>query len=100
MAASKEQVVLGQLEGENTEEKIELILHRSEAESNLQVRALRWAEGIGWFVQKTITLDSTQVKNLARLLRQAPVGNRRENKGKGDVVDLTIWKSRGSDVLS
>lgn len=99
MAVSKEQVFLGELDSENHEEKIELVLHRGDQGSNLQVRSLRWGEGIGWFVQKTITLDSTQVKDLGRLLRQTPSGSHREIKTSAKVIDLRLWKNSSSDSL-
>ncbi len=41
MAVSKEQVLLGELDSENHEEKIELVLHRGDEGSNLPVRSLR-----------------------------------------------------------
>jgi len=71
MSAIRQQRVLGQLEGENEEEKVELILHRtSEGSASLEVRSLHLGQGVGWYVQKTITLAPSQVSRLALLLRR------------------------------
>jgi hypothetical protein len=74
MSVTGQQRVLGQLEGENEQEKVELVLHHTaEGYASLEVRSLRWGPGIGWYVQKTINLDPAQVHRLDHLLRRSSV---------------------------
>lgn len=84
MSVTGQQRVLGQLEGGNEKEKVELVLHHAaEGSASLEVRSLRWGPGIGWYVQKTIVLDPAQVHRLDRLLRRSFVVRRKEgNSGK------------------
>lgn len=98
MSGTSQKIVLAELEAEKPEEKIELVLSQREKGSSLQVRSLRWGQGIGWFVHKTITLDPTQVKTLARLLRRSEIDND-GSKAKGKVIVLPIWKGNGGDGL-
>jgi hypothetical protein len=81
-----QQRVLGQLEGETEKEKVELILrHTAEGSAVLEVRSLRWGQGIGWYAQKTIVLAPSQVSRLALLLRRFSAGSRIKT-GKGKVI--------------
>ena len=84
MSAIKQPKVLAQLDGENTKEKIDLVLrHTEEGSMALEVRSLRWGQGVGWYTQKTIVLDPGQVKRLASLLRRAALtGQTRTGGGK------------------
>jgi hypothetical protein len=84
MSVAGQQRILGQLEGENEQEKVELVLHHTaEGPASLEVRSLRWGPGIGWYVQKTISLDSAQVHRLEHLLRRSSIVSRkRERSGK------------------
>jgi hypothetical protein len=84
MSVSKQQKVLARLEGENVEEKIEIIA-LEEASPRLEIRSLRWGRGIGWYVQKTIMLDPTQVKMLTHVLRRSAVMSATKNS-KGNVI--------------
>jgi hypothetical protein len=99
MAVSKEQGFLGELDSENHEEKIELVLNRGDEGSNLQVRSLRWGEGIGWFVQKTITLDSMQVKIWVACCGRRRAAAIEKLKQVQKVIDLRLWKNSSSDSL-
>ncbi len=84
MPPSKEQTVLTRLEGDNLEEKIEVIT--TDANPSLfQIRSLRWGRGIGWYVQKTITLDQSQLKMLTHVLRRSAVMNAKKS-AKGNVI--------------
>jgi hypothetical protein len=86
MSVRGQQSVLGQLEGENQKEKVELILRQTaEGQAGLEVRSLRWGQGVGWYVQKTIILDPTQVQRLDRLLRRASIVSRKGGKS-GKVI--------------
>jgi len=84
MSAIKQPKVLAQLDGENAKEKIELVLRHTEEDSTaLEVLSLRWGQGIGWYTQKTIALDPSQVRRLASLLRRAALrGQSRTGGGK------------------
>lgn len=63
--------VLGQLESENVEERIEVTARQTaEHLPMLEVRALRWGSGVGWYAQKTLTLTPGQASRLAQLLRR------------------------------
>ena len=88
MSSSKEQKVLGRLEGENVEEKIEVIA-RSENPPVLEIRSLRWGRGIGWYVQKTIALNATQAKTLMCALRGSVVMSAKKT-GKGNVIQFPL----------
>jgi hypothetical protein len=83
MAAGKGSKVLARLEGDNFEEKIELIAPGEGAP--LELRSLRWGRGIGWYVQKTITIDAIQAKTLIGALRGA-IAARARKAGKGNVI--------------
>lgn len=41
------------------------------AEMKLKLREQSWAEGLGWFTQKSLTIDPAQAQNLIRDLQQA-----------------------------
>ncbi|MBI4490481.1 MAG: hypothetical protein HY694_15465 [Deltaproteobacteria bacterium] len=99
MSAMRRKIVLGELEGENTGERVELILHRSgEGSTRLEIRSLCWGQGIGWYVQKTIILDLIQVKMLARVLRQPSVMGPR-NREKSKVIPFPVWREHDGDLL-
>jgi hypothetical protein len=85
MSALGQEKILGQLEGEDEREKVDLILHPAgESPGTLEVRSLRWGPGVGWYVQKTISLDPGQVSRLAETLRTLP--RRRESGRHGDKI--------------
>jgi hypothetical protein len=86
MSSTKQQKVLARLEGENVEEKIEVIA----GEDNppfLEIRSLRWGRGIGWYVQKTIRLDQSQVQMLTRALRRSAVVSATKNRN-GNLIQF------------
>jgi hypothetical protein len=86
MSLTGQQRILGQLEGENEKEKVELVLHHTaEGSASLEVRSLRWGSGIGWYVQKTINLDPAQVHRLDHLLRRSSIVRRKRGIG-GKVI--------------
>jgi hypothetical protein len=71
MSAAGKHRVLGQLEGEKLEERIEVVARQTAAHlPTLEVRALRWGSGVGWYTQKTLTLTPGQASRLAHLLRR------------------------------
>lgn len=83
MSVGKGPKVLARLEGDNVEEKIELIAPGEGAP--LEIRSLRWGRGVGWYAQKTIALDPAQAKMLIDALR-ASVAVAARKAGKGSVI--------------
>ena len=82
MSGAKQQKVLARLEGKNEQEKIEVIA-TEEGAPFLEIRSLRWGRGVGWYVQKTITLNADQAKTLMHALRRSvAMGARKSGKGK------------------
>jgi hypothetical protein len=86
MSSGRERNVLARLEGENIEEKIEVIASE-EGTPSIEIRSLRWGRGIGWYVQKTIILDGVQVNMLMRALRRS-VARSAKKSGKGNVISF------------
>lgn len=84
MSSTNQQKVLVRLEGENADEKIELI-ERQDNPRFLEIRSLRWGRGIGWYIQKTITLDASQAKMLMHALRGSVVITAKKTE-KGNVI--------------
>lgn len=84
MSSAKQPKVLARLEGENEEEKIEVIATQ-EGGPFLEIRSLRWGRGVGWYVQKTITLNAVQAKMLMHALRRS-VALGAKKSGKGNVI--------------
>ncbi len=83
MLAIKQPKVLAQPDGEHTKEKIDLVLrHTEEGSMALEVRSLRWGQGIGWYTQKTIVLNPGQVRRLASLLRRAALTGQTRTGGR------------------
>jgi len=82
--AGNEYRKLGDLESASPEEKIE-VWSRSDEDGRtlLELVHLSWGGGIGWYVQKRLTLDEVQVDALRLLLgtgerSEAPVRRPRE----------------------
>jgi hypothetical protein len=70
MSAIGEQEVVG-LGRENEKEKVEVLLRqRREGSMAVEIRSMRWGQGIGWYAQKTLTLAPGQASQLAHLLRR------------------------------
>lgn len=84
MSGGKQQKVLARLESENIEEKIEVIAS-DDGPRFLEIRSLRWGRGIGWYVQKTITVDAIQAKTLMHTLRRSVIMSAKKT-GKGNVI--------------
>ncbi len=83
--------IIGILEGKDTSEKVEVLLARDEESSDqLQFRLLSWGEGIGWYPQKTITLDCQEIGALRTILNRAnaitKANQRHKPCSKGKVV--------------
>ncbi|NKE73529.1 hypothetical protein [Candidatus Manganitrophus noduliformans] len=64
--------VVGILKGREGTERVEILLSRGEEnEGKFYLRFLSWGEGIGWYPQKTIRLDSRQLHTLRIVLKRA-----------------------------
>jgi len=83
--------VIGILEGRNESEKVEVhLVQRGSAEERLDLRLLSWGEGIGWYPQKTIALNSGEIDALQTILKRAKAliqtNNRENSKSLGELV--------------
>ncbi len=80
------EIFLGELTGETAEDKIEVTLRmRPDGSQELELTQLAWGTGVGWFVQKTMTLDGAQMQQLKSLLtgvRTAKVSQKTHREGK------------------
>lgn len=60
---------IGFIDGSQDEQRLELSLNQmSDGKLQLGLSEQHYAEGIGWFTQRSLTLDSNQVAQLKRLL--------------------------------
>ena len=60
---------LGELPGSSDESKIEVWSRHSDEEGELlELVEYSWGSGMGWYVQKRLTLDASQVDALRMLL--------------------------------
>jgi hypothetical protein len=65
---------LGELPAANSDTRVELITRTAEDGSSLlELVEYSWGTGLGWYVQKRMTLDATQVDALRTLLGSMPV---------------------------
>jgi hypothetical protein len=60
---------VGAIHGRTPQEQLEVVLQRDgEGRWGLTLIAKGWGEGIGWYPQKTIALDASQIEPLQRML--------------------------------
>jgi hypothetical protein len=60
---------VGAIHGRTRQEQLEVVLQQDgEGRWGLTLIAQSWGEGIGWYPQKTIALDASQIEPLQRLL--------------------------------
>jgi hypothetical protein len=65
------EMCLGVLDGETQDEKFEVVLRRQEQRPpSIELRLVRWGEGVGWYVQRTTPLPA-DLCGLRGLLRRA-----------------------------
>jgi len=82
------ETVIGFAAGEGRSEKLEVCLAREGGETTLRLRVLSWGSGIGWFPQKTLSLEAEAIDPLQSLLKQAKAiiqsnpQKRRPSKGR------------------
>jgi hypothetical protein len=65
--------VLGSQTSEDGCERLEVALVRRGRQSRLELRVLGWGDGIGWYVQRRISLDPLQIRALKGILGTARV---------------------------
>jgi hypothetical protein len=68
MISQASEALLGSVCGEKNDQIIEVVMVEEEGENRYEIRLLSFGEGIGWYVQKTLPLDSSQAKALAKIL--------------------------------
>jgi hypothetical protein len=68
MSTAIDEVLLGSISGDENDHIIEVVVVEGESENRYEIRLLSFGEGIGWYVQKTLPLDSNQAKALGRVL--------------------------------
>jgi hypothetical protein len=80
--------ILTTILGGNENARLEVALGvDSQSGRTLELRRLSWGEGVGWFYQQTLRLDSTEAENLLRALRQNHCKWRDQpEKGPGKVI--------------
>jgi hypothetical protein len=60
---------VGAIHGRTPQEQLEVVLQQDgEGRWGLMLIAQGWGEGIGWYPQKTIALDASQIEPLQRML--------------------------------
>jgi hypothetical protein len=60
---------VGTVHGRTPQEQLEVVLQQDgEGRWGLTLTAQNWGEGIGWYPQKTIALDASQIEPLQRIL--------------------------------
>jgi hypothetical protein len=60
---------VGAIHGRTPQEQLEVVLQQDgEGRWGLTLIAQGWGEGIGWYPQKTIALDASQIEPLQRML--------------------------------
>jgi len=95
--------LIGVLEGRDRTEKVEVLLNRGQgSEGALSLRLFSWGEGIGWYPQKAIRLDSRQLRTLQTLLKKMDLLLQPEGKGgmkiRGKILPFPLIGSESSGV--
>ncbi len=73
MNTAPSEVLLGSIGGNDHDHIIEVVVIEEQRKNRYEIRLLSFGEGIGWFVQKTLPLDSSQAKALAMVLSKTDV---------------------------
>lgn len=68
MDTAVSEVLIGSIGGDENEHVIEVVAVEEDGRNRYEIRLLSFGEGIGWYVQKTLPLDSNQAKALGRIL--------------------------------
>lgn len=68
IALQEREFILGDQFNEDGTTRLEVALVASQGKTRVELRLLGWGEGIGWYVQKRIQLDSLQIRALRGIL--------------------------------
>jgi hypothetical protein len=66
MISQASEALLGCISGENNEQVVEIVV--KEDTNRFEIRLLNYGQGLGWYVQKTIPIDSNQIEALIKIL--------------------------------
>ncbi len=66
MISQASEALLGSIYGEDNDQIIEVVV--KEEENRFEIRLLSYGEGLGWYVQKTLPIDSSQAEALVKIL--------------------------------
>jgi hypothetical protein len=64
----KSECLLATLAGTNPADRLLVVLVQTKGESQVVLRQQSWAEGIGWYDQKSLALDPQQLRRLKAVL--------------------------------
>jgi hypothetical protein len=74
----EQEQILGVLKGKTGDEIIEVAVQtEADGDENIQFRYREWANGIGWYTQKTVEIGGDQLQRLIGILEKA---NRRQQR--------------------
>ena len=76
--------VLGVLAGANEDEVIEVVLRRDQPGEQIQLRFRQWGSGVGWYTQKSVDIDASQIGRLIQALNRVPKTKRPTSPSQGD----------------
>ena len=62
------EVNLATIDGQVVNERLQVVLCTGDASSRVELRQQSWGDGIGWFTQSSISLQSDQVGQLKSVL--------------------------------
>lgn len=68
MIVQEKEFVLGGQCNEDETTRLEVVLVASGGNTRIDLRLLGWGEGIGWYVQRRIQLDTLQIRALKTML--------------------------------
>lgn len=70
------------LPGQTSDQRVAVLLVQGE-QHGLELQHQSWGEGVGWYVQSTVPLDSEQTAQLRQLLRGSAEPRRRTGAAAG-----------------
>lgn len=73
---------LGVLDGNHSDEKIEIVLIDEADRNGVEIRRMVWGNGIGWYPQKRFLIPADQIATVQQLLHQAESLSRSRKKIK------------------
>jgi hypothetical protein len=80
--------VLGVINGSTEDEVIDVVLQRdAEGGECVQLRYRQWGSGVGWYTQKSVEIDPSQVDRLIQALNKV---KRSEPRVSGDSRSVVV----------